>query len=379
MKTSLTRYYGTICFVVLGFFTSGLYAQDQPVDFQKTIQPLFEKYCVSCHGEETTEAFRIDVKDDVMDYVEASNADESQLYQVLVTDDENELMPPPDEDNPLSEQDIELVKLWINQGAKWTDTPVVTDPPPQTSQDQTPAGQESPVPPDNEPPKQAKPAPPQPADNTPQAAVGDQRIYRAIGSLHPATVHLPIGLLLAAGFFALLSLRGNFVMSDCAYYCLWIGALGCLVACATGWFAAPMKFRSEGINEVGDLLNTNHRVFWHRTGGLALAVLSIVLAMFAASARNRDPDDGLLWKLGLILLACGVGWVGYEGGKLTYGKYHYRDLNDLASEWFPSVFGPPAPLPNDAAPNTNPESDGKDPAKPEPDSVEGIGDTSGET
>jgi hypothetical protein len=28
-------------------------------------------------------------------------------------------------------------------------------------------------------------------------------------------------------------------------------------------------------------------------------------------------------------LAAGIGWVGHTGGELTYGKDHYKDLNEL--------------------------------------------------
>jgi uncharacterized membrane protein len=354
--------------IIAGLLVSGssvlASAQDTAVDYHKTIKPLFEKYCLDCHGEEEPEAFRIDLKADAMDYITPGDAEDSQMYEVLVTDDESTLMPPPDEENPMSAEEIRLVKDWINQGAKW----------PGAKKEQAPDRFSAP-PTSAEPKKELVPLTPKPSDlqetksvegkrsseaksaQSPAAETGlkqaepnakqetalkdkaDQRIFRAIGSLHPAAIHLPIGLLLAAGLFSLLSLRGNFVMSDCAYYCLWLGALGCIVACLTGWWAAPMKFRTEGVKEIGDLLNQDHRVFWHRTGGLIVAVVSLVLAMFAASARNRDPDDGMLWKLCLIILAAAVGWVGHEGGKLTYGKYHYKDLIELGREWFLGVFG----------------------------------------
>ena len=155
-----------------------------------------------------------------------------------------------------------------------------------------------------------------------------QRIYNAIGSLHPAAVHLPIGLLLAAGFFALLSLRGNFVMSDCAYYCLWLGALTAIAATASGWWFSPMEKRGTVV-VFADLFDMDQKVFWHRTGALIVTAAALLLAIFAAGARNRDPDDGMMWKLGLILLACGIGWVGHTGGELHYPSDHYKDLNAL--------------------------------------------------
>jgi len=154
-----------------------------------------------------------------------------------------------------------------------------------------------------------------------------KQMFRATGSLHPAAVHLPIGLLLASGLFALFSLRGNFVMSDCAYYCLWLGTLGGLRASIKGWFYSPMEHRGEVLG-FADLFDQTHEVFWHRTGSLIVTILALILALFAAGARNRDPDDGALWKLGVILLAVGLGWIGHTGGELAYPN-QYKDLNAI--------------------------------------------------
>jgi uncharacterized membrane protein len=259
------------------------------------------------------------------------------MYEVLISDDEEELMPPPDEENPLSEKQIELVKAWIDGGAEWPDgvTFVSTASVDEANADEsTEEGDEK-----------------KPAKVDPKT----QRIFNAIGSLHPAAIHLPIGLLLAAGLFALFSLRGNFVMSDCAYYCLWLGTLGAIVACVSGWWFSPMENRGT-VTEVADLLNQDHKIFWHRTGGLIATVFAFILALFAAGARNRDPDDGVMWKLGLILLAAGIGWVGHEGGELTHGANHYEDLEALGAELLPGVFGDPEAPPKAEDP-TDSESD----------------------
>jgi len=183
-----------------------------------------------------------------------------------------------------------LVKTWINEGAVWPDEL-------NSEWEQVPLPE----------------------------ATDEQLPYRAAGSLHPAIVHLPIGLLLASGLFAFLSLRGNFVMSDCAYYCLWLGAIGAVFACATGWFYSETEGYGA-VAEVADLLDQEKKMFWHRITGLGATVFAVILALFASSSRSRDPDDGFMWKLAVIILAAGIGYVGHEGGKLTYGEDHYNDL-----------------------------------------------------
>jgi len=279
------------------FFSTTASAQ---IDFEKDIKPIFENHCIACHGEEDTKDFRIDLKDEAMSYVIEEDSESSDLYLVLVDEDEDVLMPPPEVGRPMTDAKIQLVKAWINAGAEWPDE--------LESEWKTvplPAADESQIP------------------------------YRAAGSLHPALVHLPIGLLLAAGLFAFLSLRGNFVMSDCAYYCLWLGAIGAVLACASGWFYSEMEGYGS-VAEVGDVLNQDNQMFWHRITGLGATAFAVILALFAASSRNRDPDDGFMWKLAVMLLAVGIGFVGHKGGELTYGEDHYKDLHALYESLFPA-------------------------------------------
>lgn len=304
---------GTIA-LVLGSFSGILNGQDSKVDFAKDIKPLLEAKCMSCHNEENAEGgFRIDDKEVLFEeWVFAEEGDDSPLIEEYIrSDDKDTMMPPPDEDNPenggpLPKEEIDLLVRWIDEGAEWPeDVELVV-----LTQDPTvdEAG-------DTEKPKKA-------------ARVYNPKPYDAVGSLHPAAIHLPIGLLMAAGLFALLGLRGNFVMSDCAYYCLWLGTIGAIFACVSGWWFSPMEGKGT-VTEFNDLLDQSHAVFWHRTGGLIVTVFAFLLALFAAAARNRDPDDGFLWKLGLIVLAGAIGWVGHEGGKLTH-KGLYKDLNGVA-------------------------------------------------
>lgn len=299
--------------IVLG--TPFVSAQDDgTVNFKADILPILESNCVSCHGPDDPEGgYRIDNRDEALDYIESGDAENSELYQYLITEEEDELMPPPDEGGPLDDSDIRLIKTWINEGANW------------------PAGLTLAV-----------------ASGDATSDIGDvstsdadttegPNVYRAIGTLHPAAIHLPLGLLLAAGFFALLSLRGNFVMSDCAYYCLWLGTFGAIIACLTGWWFVLDQHPNEYVNNFEELQNMDHKLFWHRTSGLAATVFALFLALFAASARNRDPDDGMLWKLGLILLAAGIGYVGHQGGKLTWKASHYDELYQVIDQFVPGL------------------------------------------
>lgn len=295
-----------------------LSAQDAKIDFAKDIKPILEANCMKCHNEDDDEGgFRMDDRLSFLDeWVDPGAGEESAIVtDHLKTEYEDDIMPPVDEGGPLDDSDIALIVKWIDEGAVWpedvelfvlSEEPVSDDAnAKETTGDETAAGEG----------KDEKKIP-KPYDAKP---------FDALGSLHPAAVHLPLGLLLAAGLFALLGLRGNFVMSDCAYYCLWLGTITAIFACVSGWWFSPME-KVGTVANFQDLTNMEQKVFWHRTSALVITACSFLLALFAAGARNRDPDDGFLWKLGLILLAGGIGWVGHEGGKLSYGKNHYKDV-----------------------------------------------------
>ncbi len=303
-------------------------AQEGKPEFVKDIKPIFESHCLTCHGpiekEDQENDFRIDDREDALDFIGTDGSEDSDLFLLLISDDEDEIMPPP-EHGKLTPKEISLVKAWIDQGADWPEGVELVD-----------AGKPAGV-------DEGNPDEPETAGDSQDVEKEDvtkddaapvltadkklQQIFNATGSLHPAAVHLPIGLLLASGLFALFSLRGNFVMSDCAYYCLWLGTIGAIAACLSGWWYSPMEHRGTVV-EFWDVFDQTHPVFWHRTGGLIVTAVALLLALFATGARNRDPDDGMLWKLGLILLAGGIGWVGHTGGEMAYPG-QYKDLNAI--------------------------------------------------
>ena len=52
----------------------------------------------------------------------AGKSGESHLFKLITTKDEDERMPPADEEHkPLSAEQIDLVKRWIDAGATWPD------------------------------------------------------------------------------------------------------------------------------------------------------------------------------------------------------------------------------------------------------------------
>ena len=255
MKTPLTT---LLSYVLILVATSATAMATEKIDFESQIKPIFDKYCLECHGEENEEAFRIDVNSDMNLYINEGHPETSDLYNYMtLADDDDNLMPPVDHEPRPEASEIQLVSTWIAQGA---------------SLDGSDSGDSMSAMDD--------------ADEAAPVSAETQRMYNALGSLHTAAVHLPIGLLLAAGLFALLSLGGSFVMSDCAYYCLWLGTLGAIVATASGWFYSPMENRGT-VNSIADFFDQEQPVYWHRLGAAITCLLY----------TSPSPRDGLLSRM----------------------------------------------------------------------------------
>ncbi|MDQ3441491.1 MAG: PSD1 and planctomycete cytochrome C domain-containing protein [Planctomycetota bacterium] len=97
------------------------------VDFQRDIQPILTTHCLKCHGPDKKKGgFRVDVKDVFLKGGDAhapnvypSKSAESPLIHFVAGLDEDMLMPQKGE--PLSAEQVGLLRAWIDQGATWPD------------------------------------------------------------------------------------------------------------------------------------------------------------------------------------------------------------------------------------------------------------------
>ena len=97
---------------------------DGRVQFVRDIQPILSAKCVSCHGPDEQEGqLRLDAKASVFRggvsgrTFEVGKGQASLLYRRITSSDEEKRMPPDDE--PLSAEQVELLRRWIDEGAKW--------------------------------------------------------------------------------------------------------------------------------------------------------------------------------------------------------------------------------------------------------------------
>lgn len=119
-----------ICCLVpclLGMLQSGEARPRATVDFARDVYPLLQRTCLECHGAERQRGkLRLDERAGAIKGGSSGNtivpgkSDESELYRRIILPKGHEgLMPARGE--PLSRAQTDLIRDWINQGAKWPD------------------------------------------------------------------------------------------------------------------------------------------------------------------------------------------------------------------------------------------------------------------
>jgi len=96
------------------------------ITFDSDIKPIFEKSCFKCHGPEKQKAkLRVDSLAAVKkggedgDILSVGKSEKSRLvHSVARILDEDENMPPEGKGDPLSKDQVALIRAWIDQGAK---------------------------------------------------------------------------------------------------------------------------------------------------------------------------------------------------------------------------------------------------------------------
>ena len=99
------------------------------VEFQRRVLPILSNHCFPCHGPDakTREAgLRLDVRESAIKRDRSGNraiapgdVGASELVLRVTADDEADRMPPVDGGKPLSPEQIEVLKKWIEQGADY--------------------------------------------------------------------------------------------------------------------------------------------------------------------------------------------------------------------------------------------------------------------
>ena len=127
-------------------------------------------------------------------------------------------------------------------------------------------------------------------------------ISEIIGPLHPALVHLPIGILLLAGFFQLLSLKPKYASLHAATsIALFWGMISAIASCISGYLLSQSGDYDE------ELVDT------HKWFAIATASVSLIAYLF-----NRWENEFAKWVILLMIPLIII--TGHLGGTLTHGS-----------------------------------------------------------
>ncbi|MEW4528082.1 PSD1 and planctomycete cytochrome C domain-containing protein [Maioricimonas sp. JC845] len=105
-----------------------------PVDFVRDVQPILRDNCYECHAGTTEEgSLNLGIQaralrgGDSGPAIVAGKSDESLLIQMISGGDEDRQMPPEGK-KPLTDEQVRLLRAWIDQGAPWPEDADVVDP-----------------------------------------------------------------------------------------------------------------------------------------------------------------------------------------------------------------------------------------------------------
>ena len=108
--------------------SSTIFGAEAPVQFSLEIRPILSEKCFFCHGpdEKHREAkLRLDLEApakairDGKAPITPGDLAKSEVWKRIVTDDPEDLMPPPKSHRTLDAAQKSLIKRWIEQGATW--------------------------------------------------------------------------------------------------------------------------------------------------------------------------------------------------------------------------------------------------------------------
>ncbi len=98
------------------------------VDFNRDIRPILSDKCFKCHGPDAKNQksdFRLDSFEEAIKEhhgfvgLTPGSLEDSEIHWRIRTDDEIELMPPPESKLPLTEKEKDLLDQWITEGGKY--------------------------------------------------------------------------------------------------------------------------------------------------------------------------------------------------------------------------------------------------------------------
>ena len=125
--------------VMIGWLVFVLPAVANPdrIEFNRDIRPILSNHCFACHGFDAAErkaGLRLDTREGALGnggegaVIAPGSPGRSELWRRISSTDRDELMPPPESNKPLTSEQKQLLRRWIEEGAEyqphWSFAPV---------------------------------------------------------------------------------------------------------------------------------------------------------------------------------------------------------------------------------------------------------------
>ena len=135
--------------LIFGWYYFNPSSSQSSNSYNQHIQPVLAAKCYTCHGpdkEKMKAGLRLDIRESLLDTLESGNTalnpidfSKSEIIKRIVSSDPEFMMPPPDAPKQLAEDEIEVIRKWVEEGAKWENhwafEPLKKQAPPEISED----------------------------------------------------------------------------------------------------------------------------------------------------------------------------------------------------------------------------------------------------
>jgi hypothetical protein len=117
-----------LCLVLLPKALLAVESQPGKLQFNRDVRPILSDTCFRCHGFDKPARkgdLRLDIRDEAIKIrdgvapIVPGNPDKSDAYRRMISEDPDEMMPPPKSKLTLTDAQKAVIKLWIQQGAEY--------------------------------------------------------------------------------------------------------------------------------------------------------------------------------------------------------------------------------------------------------------------
>ena len=116
------RLFNLFPYICVFVFTLPVIAE--PLNFNRDVRPILSENCFYCHGVDGNKReadLRLDVREDAlaMEAIVPGSLEDSEMYYRIHSEDEDEIMPPPESNRILSAEQKKILDRWIKEGAQY--------------------------------------------------------------------------------------------------------------------------------------------------------------------------------------------------------------------------------------------------------------------